>query len=276
MKRFLIITAVLTGLLLPPATRLQAFPPAPHHLVFGTLRDEFGNPLTHGVSIVLEAASGARAVGVARENLRPGVNYEIKVLMDAGLTDRAYRPTALEPAAPFRIKVRIGNREYLPIEMRGDAAALGQAGKRTRIDLTLGEDSDNDGLPDAWERALIAAGKGDSLADIRPDGDSDGDGMKNRAEYLAGTYAFDDGNGFELQLAGFKAGRPLLDFTVVAGRTYTIQGSADLKSWHPIPFREDGADQFGESRYATEVRPIRVEADISGSKDVKFFKLMAR
>ena len=30
---------------------------------------------------------------------------------------------------------------------------LGKPSETTRLDLTLGEDSDGDGLPDAWERA---------------------------------------------------------------------------------------------------------------------------
>ena len=44
--------------------------------------------------------------------------------------------------------------------MRGDYSALGRPGESTRIDLTLGEDRDGDGLPDAWERTLITASGG--------------------------------------------------------------------------------------------------------------------
>jgi hypothetical protein len=41
--------------------------------------------------------------------------------------------------------------------MKGDLSKLGEPGKRTHLDLTLGEDLDGDGIPDAWERALLAA-----------------------------------------------------------------------------------------------------------------------
>ena len=51
----------------------------------------------------------------------------------------------------FRLKVKIGSVTYLPIEMKL-SKALGQAAQSTRLDLTLGEDSDNDGLPEAPER----------------------------------------------------------------------------------------------------------------------------
>ena len=92
--------------------------------------------------------------------------------MAAGLTADAYKPTALSPLVPFKIYVRIGQVNYLPIQMKGNYAELGQPSGRTRLDLTLGEDLDGDGLPDAWERAILALlGPGKGLGDVNPNDD---------------------------------------------------------------------------------------------------------
>ena len=122
--------------------------------------------------------------------------------------------------------------------MVGDSKRLGKPAQSTRLDLTLGEDADGDGIPDAWERALISAlGGNATLADINASGDLDGDGHSNLDEYLAGTYAFDPHDGFSLKLAMDKSGRPIIEFLAIRGRSYSIETSSDLKTWTPVSFR---------------------------------------
>ena len=61
----------------------------------------------------------------------------------------------------------INGRSFLPIELRGVSLNLGEPGGITRLDLTLGEDIDGDGLPDAWEKALMQpAGSLKTLMDL--------------------------------------------------------------------------------------------------------------
>src|SRR3569623_417311 len=155
----------------------HAFPPAPDHIFFGMVRDELGNPISaDGAEVLLETDSGVQVKALVVNGSDPGSNYRLSVPMDAGITDDIYKPTALKPTVPFKIWVRINEVRYLPIQMKGDYSQLGQPGQRTRLDLTLGEDTDGDGLPDAWERALISAlGGGKSLKDIKPNDDADGD-----------------------------------------------------------------------------------------------------
>jgi len=161
----------------------QSYPPAPHHMFFGTVRDELGNPIAiEDAEVILSADSGATAKARIRASGRAGVNYELPVSMDAGITRDLYRPSAMRPTVPFRIQVRIGQVVYLPIEMAGDLALMGQPSQTTRLNLTLGEDSDGDGLPDAWERALAQNGK--QLSDINPNDDADGDGLSNIDDIL--------------------------------------------------------------------------------------------
>lgn len=236
----LTVVGALALLLLAPAA--PAFPPAPHHVVYGTIRDELGTPLAAGsATVVFETTSGVVLTTSLVQGVEPGVNYSLVIPMDAGVTADLYKATALKPTVPFTMKVKIGGVNYLPIQMQGQFAQLGKPGEKTRIDLTLGADTDGDGLPDAWERALIAALGGNlTLADIRPGDDDDGDGMTNLQEYLAGTYAFDKEDGFSLKIERMEAGRPVLKFLAVRGRSYRIQSSTDLKTWSTISFEAVG------------------------------------
>ena len=257
-------------------TSLQAFPPAPHHQIFGTVRDEMGNPLdATGARVLLETKSGVRYAGDIVAGTRPGVNYRLFIPLDAGATSDLYKTTALQPAASFRISVVLRGRLYLPIEMRGDYATLGIPTESTRIDLTLGEDADGDGIPDAWQRAL-AKRLGVTPDKVHPGDDSDGDGLSNRDEYLAGTYAYDPAEGFALKIERLPTGEGAMSFLAVQGRSYTVLGSTDLQDWRAVEFRVlDGtAAPVARPNYvATDVRTVKIQAAPDG-RDVRFYKLL--
>jgi hypothetical protein len=267
MKRIsrLILLKAAAGIML---MSVNAFPPAPHHRLYGMVRDELGHPLERQEAIVyLEADDAVLAYGRIVNGLVEGRNYQLSIPMDAGLSGDRYSPTALRPWAAFRLRVQIGETSYLPIEMRGDALTLGEPGKQTRLDLTLGEDSDGDGLPDAWERAYAGGIEQDGS------GDADGDGLSNLEEYVAGAYAVDPKDGFALKIVRVQDGRPLLEFTSLPGRVYSIHGSANMKDWEPIEF---GFPSQGWSmrRYeGQEVRKLVVEVDPDDGS-MRFFKLL--
>lgn len=256
---------------------LMAFPPAPHHLVYGLVRDELGNPLDDPKAVVVLEVNGTTVstTKISAVADKDG-NYRLNIPLDSGVTAQRYQVSAQFPAVPFRMRVKIGTVTYVPIVMTGLSSLMTSAGGISRVDLTLGEDADGDGLPDAWERALIAAGGGGrTLADIRPQDDEDGDGLTNLQEYLAGTYAFDPKDGFSLAIRGVDAGRTLLEFTAIRGRTYTLEASNDMKNWSPVKFQL-GTSPEQESFLATDVRPIRVSvgpaADDAGKP--RYFKVM--
>ena len=214
------------------ATVASAFPPALPHTIYGMARDEYGNPLRTNAVIVLTTSAGLSVSVRVDPELEPGVNYRLVVPLDSGVKSDAYKTGALQTSVPFRIRVTINNATFLPLEMTGDYSLLGQPGKQTRIDLTLGEDTNGNGLPDAWERAMIAArGWNVSLAGLNGNSSPGGNGVTLLQEYVAGTYGFEDGNGLNLAIARVEAGTPVLEFLAVRGRNYTIVGSSDLKLW---------------------------------------------
>ena len=265
---------------LATAVTALAFPPAPYHTLYGMVRDEMGEPVMSGNMIVtLETTNGVRISTTVVPNLAPGMNYRLQVPMDAGLTTANYSPSALRPLVSFRVKVTDGNTFYLPMEVKANYANLGKPAQSTRMDLTLGEDSDGDGLPDAWERVLIDMGYGQTLADIRPGEDSDGDGLSNMSEYLAGTYAFDPADGFSLDIAGFQDGKPLLDFMALPGRSYTLLGTSDLKTWSAVSFRVAAEGPAGVLRTyysATDVTILRIAAEVPDGKKGLYFKAIVQ
>ncbi|MCI0535298.1 MAG: hypothetical protein L0Z50_08720 [Verrucomicrobiales bacterium] len=273
-----ITAAILAGLLLCGGA--SAFPPAPHHTLYGIVRNQFGDPLeSFPADVYLETPSGTQLRSSLVNGLEPGVNYRLEVPMDSGTAADLYKPTALRPFYQFKLKVQIGQTTYLPIEMVGSFAQIGQPGQKTRLDLTLGVDSDGDGLPDAWEQALIAI-YGGTLASINPNDDSDGDGISNLNEYLAGTYVFDPADGFSLTMIGANAGSSLFEFLAIRSRTYSIQASKDLSHWTPVGFRVVAPGvpaAVVDSYLAADVRKLRVEVPSSDQADeYQYFRVLVQ
>ena len=255
---------------------IGAFPPAPHHTFLGMVRDEMGRPLEgEKVKVLFETSSGRVVQTGVRPSSTPGINYKLKIPMDSGSTDDLYHPVAMRYTMPFKIRVQVGFKVYLPIEMIGDLSSIGEPGKNTLLNLTLGVDSDGDGLPDAWERALLAKGK--DIGDINPEDDTDGDGMSNLDEYISGNYAFDKDDGLRLDILEKREQGSTLEFMAITGRTYTIHTSANLKEWTQKEFKLQDQEVDMSSYRATEVRKLRINVpNTEGSAVVNFYKLMVQ
>ena len=228
-------------LILCCAATAHAYPPAPFHRIYGSVRDTHGNPLATGVGTVILSGTGNVEIvrGTSDTEIAPGINYSLSVPMDSGTTAQLYTVSALRPMLPFTIRVVIANVSYVPIQMAGATWTIGDPSLSTRIDLTLGVDSDNDGLPDQWEYDLIdsdLSGMLQSLADVNPNDDLDHDGLTNLQEYIAGTYALDNGDGLFLNILSVNNGLARLRFLAIKGRTYHIRASTSLGTYVLQPF----------------------------------------
>ncbi len=128
-----------------------------------------------------------------------------------------YRPSAPWPVRPPGTNTSLQRRRA--VEYANDPAhwiaATPSPGTPTRPPTG---DRDLDGLPDAWESAYGLDPDSPDDADL----DSDGDGLSNRAEYLAGTNPRDPRSSLALSLARDGTSQLVLRFQAMAHRTYTI------------------------------------------------------
>lgn len=119
--------------------------------------------------------------------------------------------------ATLNIPVTINSAGAYTVIMTNEAGgSLGVA--FTNAIVTLAGDADGDLLPDEYETAngLLPGDPSDAATD------TDGDGLSNREEYLAGTDPRSAASFLKLE-AGIIDGVPALQFGAVAQRNYTIQ-----------------------------------------------------
>ena len=167
---------------------IQAFPPAPFHTIYGDVRDEQGVliPAT-GAAVVMYQGGIQRMREALTAANGADFNYELRMRMDMNrnLTS-TYSSLVVSTASTFTLVVDIGGVSYHPIEITASTPTVGAPADRVRLDLTLGVDSDGDGLPDAWEESqlylagLLPGVDGWDLSLIDRDGDFDNDGLSNR------------------------------------------------------------------------------------------------
>jgi hypothetical protein len=141
-----------------------------------------------------------------------------------------YRPTAPWPAGAAGTGNSLQRRRSLVFgnEPANWVAATPTPGRLNTPDDTLGApaDADADGLPDEWERRF-GLNPASSAGDDGPDGDPDGDGANNRAEYIAGTHPQDADSVFAVLVTSGPEGVQLR-FSGVAGRRYTVWSAESL------------------------------------------------
>ncbi len=272
--------AVVTIALLPVSVR--AFPPAPHHVISGIVRDQYGNPVNDpSALVILQTPGGVRLANSIQPGLAPGVNYHLEVPMDAGNTIDLYEANALRTAASYKMYVVLGGITNTPIQMLNGYSQLGKPGGQTRLDLFLGTDSNGDGLPDEWQYAILAAlGLGPDLSQIGPNGRAYPGGMTYYGSFIAGTYPFDPSDALVMRFVAVNGDSPVLEFNAINGRTYTVLGSTDMKQWVPVSFQlpADGVSPATRANiYVSGVQTIQVQAlqPTTGPK-LRFFKLLVQ
>ena len=167
-----------------------------------------------------------------------------------------YRPSTPWPdgaAGTGNSLQRISSRRFgnEPTNWRAAAPTAGRLNLPTDV---LGEDSDGDGLPDAWE-ILYGLDPHSAIGRDGANGDPDQDGLTNAQEFAAGTAPTDAAS--VLRLEATYVGGIQLRFTGQPGRGYTLSSrdaleGADWKALATFPVQVgQGTLKFTEAAGAS-------------------------
>lgn len=267
--------------LLPGST--EAFPPAPYYTLYGMVRDQTGQVIrADGAEVLLLKGTEVKGRAKISSDLKLDQSYSLAVRIDQLRPATApYNQAAVQAGGEFGLAVEMNGQRYFPIEVKGTLTA-GKGSEQVRLDLTLGEDTDRDGLPDAWEQwQLFQAGhlpgaNGWDLSLLNRDGDFDKDGQSNWMEYLAGTFAGDATERFTLDIKEKREGEVRLEFFGITGKTYTVESSTDLKTWTRVPLKAGSAATAAETFTATEVGIVQAGVAVPDGQPKAQYRLTVR
>jgi len=96
--------------------------------------------------------------------------------------------------------------------------------------FTWGEDANGDGLPDDWQTLYFGS---DSNNWPVVSADTDGDGISDRSEFLAGTNPRNASSSLHVGVQA-RSGQTHLVWSTQPGFLYQLQRSPDLKSWQDL------------------------------------------
>ena len=251
-------------------------------MIHGVARDAFGWALKAGDqgTVLIKRNGAIVAQAPIDEGLREAENFRVLVPMDSNPAD-PYRAGAQVPGVSFTVEVKFPSVTMLVTSLKASQQNIGQPGASVFLDFTVGEDTDQDGIPDDWERwQLSAAGiaPGDpsySLATLGL-GDFDHDGTSDFVEYLAGTFAFLTEESLSLKIDGFHTdGSAILQGLIVFDKAYRIESSADLKTWSPATVRMDDPMAATQTSFtATNTYSATFYAAITAQQTKLFYRLI--
>lgn len=259
---------------------VQAFPPSPYYTIFGNVRDESGQLLAvEGAQVLLlrngEVIQRTPVTGTAVMDQ----NYELRIPVDMLRPNTTlYRESAIVARSGFQIALEMNGQRFLPLGTAGSLTS-GGGSERERFDFSLGDDSDDDGLPDAWEEWMLIScnippgPSGYDLSLLNGTGDYDKDGVSDLDEYIQGTYACDGGSSMIIE---FKENTPTLtrfEFGTVGGRTYRLQRSTNLVTWEAVPMSVGEPGFPNEAFLASETQQISAWV-IPGPEQRVFYRLI--
>jgi hypothetical protein len=257
---------------------LMAFPPAPYYTIFGDVRDESGSLVPAGATVIFSYKSKEMARYPISPVTGKDYNYQIRMRLDMNSAGtNVYNSIAVQSGVPYLLQVDIGGVTYLPIEVSVKAPTVGAAADRKRLDLTLGVDTDLDGLPDSWERALLQR-LGFPLSDlarITPGGILEADGLTNLQKYISGTFSGDTSQSFYLKVKGATEEEVSVEFYTLTNKFYSIEKSADLVVWTPVSFSL-GTGNPVSVYSATSVGVVEARIPWVSGEEKAFYRLKVR
>ncbi len=199
---------------------------------YGQAMDQYGWPYMSGADVILRSGTNEIARHAIDGSISPGVNFALYVSLDDGASTQPYSDIALEAGDDVTIVVRDSRGEQLIMQTNA-LPVVGVPGEVILVNVTVGTDSDSDGISDAWEQELVNISTNPaitSIEDVNPEDDYDGDGASNWHEYLSGNFAFLDYDYFFIEKVAYVADRIKLELLSVPGKAYSVAYKTNLMS----------------------------------------------
>lgn len=258
-------------------TLSMAYPPAPAFTIVGTARDSYGWAIRWADSARLVIRKGDTVISdtAIDERQKLGENFRVLIPMDLRPSD-AYSGTARLPGDLITFEVKFAGSTLLVTSISASQRTIGQPAGILRVDFTVGEDSDGDGIPDAWEWwQLTEAGVDPSLFNLNTlgNGDFDGDGTSDYLEYLGGTYAFLASESVNLKVDAVRDGWVDLKTFVVVDKAYQIESSTNFSDWEVVEVWPEGVAGSGTYWTAVDTRETRVSVKRTGTETGRFYRM---
>lgn len=251
--------------------------PRPSFILYGQARDPFGWPYLTNATVNLLVNGKVFKSCAITGSICPGVNFLFRLPLDVG-TGQPYDNLAARPGDTLQLTLAASGQTWIinklfarltveellglarPSSLPANSAPgalplVGQPGEIVGLNVTAGTDDNHDGIPDEWEQWIIANSwdpRIQSIYDVRGEDDFDGDGVSNRAEYLAGTDPAWDQDYLRIEeLERTAHGRLGLKFLTIPGKTYRVFSTsltgAGAWQWQACPYAQSptGALQSG-------------------------------
>ena len=205
-SRFVVVWSTFTGLASQVDLRAQRFLPDQNTIELPPPGAPFVSPLSVSrLSVTWPAADGYDVL-----------TYELYVngsTTPIAVNGQVYVLSSLAPGTTYKFSVAYRLRD-------------GQLSPRSAetSGTTWGEDWNDDGIPDNWQ-GMYWTGVYPS-----PGADSDGDGISNRQEYMAGTSPVDPASVLRMGLTATPQG-PRLVWNTVPGQIYQVEQTSDFSVW---------------------------------------------
>jgi hypothetical protein len=239
--RFSILIPVLTVSI--TASRLHAGLPLPDHVLYGTIAIS-NQPASSAVVVQAQRTANGPILASYTMGSIPRLDiyfYELRFQLEDS------SPSAPQVILPGeQLLVTVSDPSGVKFQTSYQVTDQGSA---VRLDFGASLDTNGNGVPESWELANLGTINSDLSLD------SDGDGISDLAEYIAGTRPKDSGDFFHLTLVstdvetevsfwGVAASGPGYDGKI---RYYALESSTDPVNgkWQPVAnfSRVPGQDQ---------------------------------